>query len=58
MTNNDTLRRLRYALNKNDLAVAQITFKSGRETSEAEVINWLKLEDEPGSLQLFGWTDR
>jgi len=48
MTNNDTLRRLRYALNKNDLAVAQITSKSGRETTAAEVINWLKLEDEPG----------
>ncbi len=48
MTNNDTLRRLRYALNRNDLAIAQITSKSGRETTEAEVLNWLKLEDEPG----------
>lgn len=48
MTNNDTLRRLRYALNKNDIAMAQITSKSGRDTTEAEVINWLKLEDEPG----------
>ena len=52
MTNNDTLRRLRYALNKNDLAMAQITSKSGRETTEAEVINWLKLEDEPGFAAL------
>jgi len=52
MTNNDTLRRLRYALNKNDLAIAQITSKSGRETSEAEAINWLKLEDEPGFAAL------
>jgi len=52
MTNNDTLRRLRYALNKNDLAIAQITSKSGRETSEAEVISWLKLEDEPGFVKL------
>ncbi len=48
MTNNDTLRRLRYALNKNDVAIAQITSKSGRQTTEAEVINWLKFEDEPG----------
>ncbi len=47
MTNNDTFRRLRYALNKNDIAMAQITSKSGRETTEAEVINWLKFEDEP-----------
>lgn len=52
MTNNDTLRRLRYALNKNDLAIAQITSKSGRETSEAEVAGWLKLEDEPGFEKL------
>jgi len=47
MTNSDTFRRLRYALNKNDIAMAQITSKSGRETTEAEVINWLKFEDEP-----------
>ena len=52
MTNNDTLRRLRYALNKNDVAMAQITSKSGRQTSEEEVINWLKLEDEPGYMAL------
>ena len=55
MTNNDTLRRLRYALNKNDVAEAEITSKSGRKTTEAEVINWLKLEDEPGFAEL---TDR
>ena len=52
MTNNDTLRRLRYALNKNDIAMAQITSKSGRETTEAEVINWLKFEDEPEFAEL------
>jgi len=52
MTNNDTLRRLRYALNKNDVAVAEITSKSGRKTTDAEVINWLKLEDEPGFAEL------
>ena len=52
MTNNDTLRRLRYALNRNDLAIAQITSKSGRETTETEVVNWLKLEDEPGFVAM------
>ncbi|MBC8206888.1 MAG: DUF1456 family protein [Kiritimatiellales bacterium] len=52
MTNNDTLRRLRYALNRNDLAIAEITSKSGRETTEAEVSNWLKLEDEPGFVAM------
>jgi len=52
MTNNDILRRLRYALNINDLLVAQITSKSGRETSEEEVMNWLKPEDKPGYVEL------
>ncbi len=52
MTNNDALRRLRYALNKNDRAIAEITSKSGRKTTDAEVINWLKLEDEPGYKDL------
>ena len=52
MTNNDTLCRLRYALNRNDLAIAQITSKSGRETTEEEVISWLKLADEPGFVEI------
>lgn len=52
MTNNDTLKRLRYALNKNDLAVAQITSKSGRKTSEKEVISWLKAKDDTGYAEL------
>ncbi len=52
MTNNDTLRRLRYALNKNDLAVAQITSKSGRKTSEDEVVSWLKLKDDSGYTEI------
>jgi len=52
MTNNDTLRRLRYALNRNDLAIAEITSKSGCKTTEAEVANWLKLDDEPGFAEL------
>lgn len=55
MTNNDILRRLRYALNRNDLALAEITSKSGRETSEAEVAGWLKQEGTPGFVDL---TDR
>ena len=52
MTNNDMLRRLRYAFNKNDLAIAQITSKSGRRTSEDEVVRWLKQEDEPGYVDV------
>jgi uncharacterized protein YehS (DUF1456 family) len=52
MTNNDILQRLRYALNINDLLVAQITSKSGRETSKDEVENWLKKEDAKGYVAL------
>ena len=52
MTNNDTLRRLRYALNINDSKVAETITRTGRKTTEAEVINWLKREDEDGYAEL------
>lgn len=52
MTNNDTLRRLRYAFNINDAAVAEIIGLTGRPTQEEEVVNWLKREDEPGHIEL------
>ncbi|MDF7825300.1 DUF1456 family protein [Pontiellaceae bacterium B12227] len=52
MTNNDTLRRLRYALKINDAAVADLIAKTGRAIKEEEVINWLKREDEPGFTKL------
>ncbi len=52
MTNNDTLRRLRYALDKDDLAIAQITSKSGRRTSVEEVMAWLEPEDSPHYVDL------
>jgi uncharacterized protein YehS (DUF1456 family) len=52
MTNNDTLRRLRYALNIDDAKVAQIIARSGRATTPDEVINWLKREDETGYVDL------
>ncbi|MDZ8117210.1 DUF1456 family protein [Pontiella agarivorans] len=48
MTNNDSLRRLRYALNINDETVAEIMALTGRTTTSEEVVNWLKREDEPG----------
>jgi uncharacterized protein YehS (DUF1456 family) len=48
MTNNDTLRRLRYALNMNDAKVAEIIALTGRATTADEVISWLKREDEAG----------
>ena len=52
MTNNDTLRRLRYALNIDDAKVAEVFSRSGRRTETDEVINWLRREDEPGYLEL------
>lgn len=52
MTNNDTLRRLRYALNINDAQVAEIISLTGRATKDGEVASWLKREDETGYIEL------
>lgn len=52
MTNNDTLRRLRYALNINDAAVAETIALAGRATQAEEVANWLKREDDSGFVEL------
>ncbi|MDH3982241.1 MAG: DUF1456 family protein [Kiritimatiellaceae bacterium] len=52
MTNNDTLRRLRYALNIDDTKTASIIALTGRETTTTEVTNWLKREDEPNYVAL------
>ena len=52
MTNNDTLRRLRYALNIDDAKVAEIIALTGRVTTPDEVVNWLKREDEKGYTDL------
>ncbi|MCF7817807.1 MAG: DUF1456 family protein [Kiritimatiellales bacterium] len=52
MTINDTLRRLRYALNINDAKVAELVTLTGRKTTEDEVVNWLKREDEAGYVEL------
>ena len=52
MTNNDTLRRLRYALNINDAKVAEIITLTGRPTKSHEVTDWLKREDELGYSEI------
>ncbi len=52
MTHNDTLRRLRYALNINDEQVAKAIAHTGRNTSAEEVTHWLKREDETGYVEL------
>ncbi|QBG46344.1 DUF1456 family protein [Verrucomicrobia bacterium S94] len=52
MTNNDTLRRLRYAFNISDTDVAETIALTGRPTAADEVTNWLKREDESGHSAL------
>ena len=52
MTHNDTLRRLRYALNINDAKIAETLAHTGRKTTADEVVNWLKREDESGYAEL------
>lgn len=52
MTNNDILRRLRYALNINDAKIAETMALTSRNTTADEVINWLKREDETGYVEM------
>lgn len=48
MTNNDILRRLRYALNLNGITMAEIYALAGYEIGPAGVLKFLKKDDEPG----------
>jgi len=48
MTNNDVLRRLRYALNLPDGLSLKILELGGRVVSETELHTWFKKEEEPG----------
>ncbi|GFO54003.1 DUF1456 domain-containing protein [Geomonas sp. Red276] len=48
MTNNDLLRRLRYALNLNGESIAGLCALGGHEISPVEVLKLLKKEEEPG----------
>jgi len=48
MTNNDLLRRLRYALNLNGVSIAETCALAGHEIGPMEVLNLLKKEDEKG----------
>ncbi|HTH14238.1 MAG TPA: DUF1456 family protein [Spirochaetia bacterium] len=48
MTNNDVLRRLRYALNLPDGLTLKIFALGGKEVSESELERWLKKEEDPG----------
>ncbi len=48
MTNNDLLRRLRYALNLNGVSIAEACALAGHHIGPVEVLNLLKKEDEKG----------
>lgn len=48
MTNNDILRRLRYALNLPDGLAVKIFALGGKDASPAELALWMTKEDEPG----------
>jgi uncharacterized protein YehS (DUF1456 family) len=48
MTNNDLLRRLRYALNLNGVSIAEACVLGGHEIGPADVLKLLKKEDEHG----------
>lgn len=48
MTNNDLLRRLRYALNLNGITMAEIFALAGYEIGPADALKFLKKEDEYG----------
>jgi uncharacterized protein YehS (DUF1456 family) len=48
VTNNDLLRRLRYALNLNGVSIAEICALAGHHIGPVEVLNLLKKEDEKG----------
>lgn len=48
MTNNDLLRRLRYALNLNGVSIADICTLGGHQVKPTDVLKLLKKEDESG----------
>jgi len=52
MTNNDILRRLRYALNLSDGQVAEVIAHTGVESDPPQVRRWLVREDENGFEEL------
>ncbi|WP_016596407.1 DUF1456 family protein, partial [Yersinia pestis] len=48
MINNDVLRSVRYMLNVNDTKIAEIIKLADFEVNNADVVNFLKKEDEAG----------
>ena len=50
MTNNDILRRLRYAFDFGDNEMIALFAEGGREVDRAQVSDWLKKEDDPAHV--------
>jgi uncharacterized protein YehS (DUF1456 family) len=52
MTNNDILGRIRYLFNFSDLQVVELFKLAEHNIEEADVINWLKKEDDSELIEL------
>jgi len=52
MTNNDILKRIRYAFDISDSAMTEIFGQAECEVAREQVINWLKPDDDPEYLDL------
>ena len=52
MTNNDILRRIRYAFEFNDAKMIELFAAADYEVSRSEVSDWLKREDDPSYREL------
>lgn len=53
MNNNDILRRLRYTFDLSDEEMMKIFALAERESSRAEISNWLKKDDNPEQENLY-----
>ncbi|MFZ4457209.1 MAG: DUF1456 family protein [Bacteroidales bacterium] len=52
MTNNDILRRIRYAFELSDSAMIELFAEADCKVSRSEVSDWLKKEDDPAYREL------
>lgn len=52
MTNNDVLRRIRYAFEFNNEKMVEIFALAENEISKLQIINWLKKDDDPQYQEL------
>ena len=53
MTNNDILRRLRFAFNFDDDTMMKLFADGGQEVTRTEISNWLKKEDDEAHVGIY-----